>query len=144
MRLVLAAVLLLAAAPAVAGAPLAVKNGSTVRVALGGKREPGVGLRPRAEGWRLELRAGQGVAEVIDVTQGVARTKWLVPIEDGALVLDATRFSPGHAYRVALGESSVLVYLYPPPGRKGPARLAFSDDEPADNGGIEIAPKGAL
>jgi len=145
MRLA-AIALLLVAAPALA-APLAVKNGSSVNVSLAGKRERGIGLRPQASGWRLELsRPADDVAELIDVTRGVAPTKWVLPVEDGALHLDSTRFVPGHAYRVALRKGgSALVYLYPP-AQKRTSQVTFADDQVGggDDGGIAITPKSAL
>lgn len=100
--------------------PLKIRNGSTVRVALAGKREAGVGLRPRTGGWQLELAPVLGaVADVFDVTEGATASKWTVQVEDGVVFFDQETFLPGHAYRVlvrrgaeALG--ATLVYLYPP------------------------------
>jgi hypothetical protein len=103
-----------------AAAPLRIRNGSTVRVALAGKREAGVGLKPKNGGWQLELSPLPGaVADVFDVTEGSASSKWTVQVEDGVVFFDQETFMPGHAYRVlvrrgaeALG--ATLVYLYPP------------------------------
>jgi hypothetical protein len=101
-------------------APLKIHNGSTVRVALQGKREAGVGLRPHAGGWRLELTATPGaVADVFDVTEGSVGSKWTVAVDDGAVFFDEETFAPGHAYRVLVRRGSeslgaALVYLYPP------------------------------
>lgn len=100
--------------------PLKIRNGSTVRVALAGKREAGVGLRPRSGGWQLELATPPGaVADLFDVTEGATASKWTVQVDDGVVFLDQETFIAGHAYRVivrrgaeALG--STLVYLYPP------------------------------
>ena len=82
--------------------PLKIRNGSTVRVALQGKREPGVGLRSRAGGWQLELAPSAGaVADVFDVTEGAG-----VAEVDGAgggrrhLPRRRRPSSAGHAYRV--------------------------------------------
>jgi hypothetical protein len=100
--------------------PLKIRNGSTVRVALQGKREAGVGLRPRSGGWQLELAALPGaVADVFDVTEGASASKWTVQVEDGVIFFDQETFQPGHAYRVLVrhGAESLgatLVYLYPP------------------------------
>ncbi len=100
--------------------PLKVRNGSTVRVALQGKRESGVGLRPRSGGWQLELAPLAGaVADVFDVTDGATSSKWTVPVEEGVVFLDEETFVAGHAYRVLVrrGAESLgatLVYLYPP------------------------------
>ena len=104
-----------------AASPLRVRNGSTVRVAMHGKREVGVGLRARAGvGWRLELAVGgNDTVDVVDVTEGANATRWTVDVVDGALLLDEARFVAGHAYRVTLRHGmtevgSSLVYLYPP------------------------------
>lgn len=104
-----------------AAAPLKIRNGSTVRVAVRGKREVGVGLRARPGiGWRLELVAGGNeTVDVVDVTEGANATRWTVDVVDGSLLLDEGRFVAGHAYRVTLrhGTSelgSSLIYLYPP------------------------------
>lgn len=100
--------------------PLKIRNGSTVRVALAGKREPGIGLRPRAGGWQLELAPVPGaVADVFDVTEGATASKWTVQVDDGVVFLDQETFIAGHAYRVLVrhGAESIgatLVYLYPP------------------------------
>jgi len=60
-------------------APLKIRNGSSVRVALHGKREAGVGLRAGRGGWRLELAAAPSdVADVVDVTDGANGAKWTV------------------------------------------------------------------
>jgi len=138
--------LLLLAGPALA-APLSAKNGRSVNVSLRGKRERGIGLKAQSAGWRLELRNGaEETAEVIDVTQGVTPSKWLVPVEDGALVFDAPRFVAGHAYRVELKRAgSALIYLYPPPVGKRTSKIEFvADESPLDDGGIAITPKSAL
>ncbi len=145
MRSITIALLLAVAAPALS-APLAARNGSSVNVSVAGKRERGIGLRAQASGWRLELRgAAAGTAEVVDVTQGALGSKWMVQVEDGALVFDAARFVAGHAYRVELKSSgSSLIYLYPPAARKS-QNVVFADSEtPAADDGIAITPKSAL
>ncbi|HEY1586481.1 MAG TPA: hypothetical protein VGH63_12390, partial [Polyangia bacterium] len=100
--------------------PLKIRNGSTVRVALQGKREPGVGLRVRNGGWQLELSPVQtgAVADLFDVTDGATASKWTVQVEDGVIFLDQETFVAGHAYRVLVRRGSeslgaALVYLYP-------------------------------
>lgn len=104
-----------AAAPA-----LKIRNGATVRVALQGKREPGVGLRLRSGGWSLELAPLPGaVADLFDVTEGATASKWTIAVEDGVVFLDQETFVAGHAYRVLVRRGSeslgaTLVYLYPP------------------------------
>lgn len=125
-----------------AAAPLKVRNGSTVRVALNGKHEAGVGLKLRAGGWRLELSASKDdvVADVVDVTQGANGARWIVDVRDGALFLDAERFIAGHAYRVLFrhgteARGTALVYLYPPAATRGNQHLTFDDEPPVDGAG---------
>jgi nitrogen fixation protein len=141
----LALLLILSVATPALSAPLPAKNGSTINVKVEGKRERGIGLKAQANGWRLELRgAASGTAEVVDVTQGALGSKWMVSVEDGALVFDAARFVAGHAYRVELKSGSALVYLYPPTSRKSHS-VVFADSEaPAADDGIAITPKSAL
>jgi hypothetical protein len=120
--------------------PLKIRNGSTVRVALQGKREAGVGLRPHAGGWQLELAPLPGaVADVFDVTEGATASKWTVQVEDGVVFLDQETFIAGHAYRVivrrgaeALG--ATLVYLYPPSVATR-HKVTFDDADASGNGG---------
>jgi len=129
-----------------AAAPLKVRNGSTVRVALNGKREAGVGLRAARGGWRLELAAAPtDVAEVVDVTVGANSTKWTVDVVDGALLLDEERFVPGHAYRVNLKHGSemvgsTLIYLYPP-AVASRHKVTFEADESDTSGGDPLISK---
>src|SRR5512146_723266 len=100
--------------------PLKIRNGSTVRVALAGKREAGIGLRPHAGGGQLELAPLPGaVADVFDVTEGAAASQWTVQVDDGVVFLDQETFIAGHAYRVLVRRGSealgaTLVYLSPP------------------------------
>jgi hypothetical protein len=150
-------IVLLASVVGVAGSAeartLRLQGGSTVRVVLSGKAERGVGLRA-IDGmrWRLQLPdAGDGEeAVLVDVTEGATAAKWVLAVEGGALVLDGTRFVPGHAYRVELkrGGGSALVYLYPPRPTKGRDRVVFDEDRPApalsDDDGIAFTPKPAL
>lgn len=157
MRSLLALVVFASMSVAVAGAAeartLRLQGGSTVRVVLSGKAERGLGLRAIDGGrWRLQLPdAAEGdEAVLVDVTEGAVATKWVLAVDGGALVLDGTRFVPGHAYRVELkrGGGSALVYLYPPRPTKGRDRVVFDEDRPspvtADDDGIAISPKPAL
>ena len=121
--------------------PLKIRNGSTVRVALQGKREPGVGLRPRAGGWQLELAplAGTAVADLFDVTEGASAAKWTVEVDDGVVFLDQETFIAGHAYRVivrrgAEAVGTTLVYLYPPTASMR-HKVTFDDGDTASNSG---------
>ncbi len=128
-----------------AASPLKVHNGSSVRVALKGKREMGVGLKPRGNGWTLELAAGPDeVADVFDVTDGANGAKWSIEVLDGAVFFDDERFIAGHAYRVivrhgaeALG--ATLVYLYPPPAMAARHKVTFDDADTSGAGGNDIA-----
>lgn len=127
-----------------AAPPLRIRNGSTVRVVVHGKREAGVGLRPRSGGWRLELAAAATeIVDVVDVTEGANATKWTVDVVDGALILDEARFVAGHAYRVTLRHGtealgSALVYLYPP-SVASRHKVTFDDSEAASSAGEDIA-----
>jgi hypothetical protein len=123
--------------------PLKIHNGSSVRVALQGKREVGVGLRPNAGGWRLELSTSMGaVADVFDVTEGATASKWTVAVDDGALFFDQETFVAGHAYRVLVrrGAESLgatLVYLYPP-SVASRHKVTFDDADATGSGGEGI------
>lgn len=134
-------------------APLKVRNGASVRVALAGKREMGVGLRPHGHGWELllssQLPVG-AVADVFDVTEGAAGAKWTVEVSDGALFLDDETFIAGHAYRVVVRRGSeslgsALVYLYPPTVASH-HKVTFDDVDTsaAPSDGIAIAKKPTL
>lgn len=118
--MIVAAALALAVGGTASASPLKIRNGSAVRVALAGKREAGIGLRPRAGGWQLELAPLPGaVADVFDVTEGATAAKWTVQVDDGVVFLDQETFIAGHAYRVIVRRGSealgvTLVYLYPP------------------------------
>ena len=125
-------------------APLKVRNGSSVRVALHGKREAGVGLRAGRGGWRLELAASPSdVADVVDVTDGANSAKWTVDVADGALMLDEERFVAGHAYRVTMRHGteaigSTLIYLYAPAVASS-HKVTFEDEDTAGGGSGDIA-----
>jgi hypothetical protein len=136
-------------------APLKVRNGSSVRVALAGKREMGVGLRPHGHGWELLLSTSAptpvgAVADVFDVTEGAGSAKWTVEVSDNALFLDDETFIAGHAYRVIVrrGTESLgtaLVYLYPP-SVASRHKVTFDDVDtaPASDEGIPIMKKPTL
>jgi len=124
--------------------PLKIRNGSAVRVALEGKREPGIGLRPRTGGWQLELASLPGaVADVFDVTEGASASKWTVQVEDGVVFFDMETFIPGHAYRVLVRHGAeaigtTLVYLYPPTVAAR-HKVTFDDSEAGGNASDEPA-----
>lgn len=149
MRVATLILALLVSLPA-AAVPLRAKNGSTMNLKVAGKHERGIGLRTDGKAWRLEIGALEGTAEVFDVTPNVIASKWVVPVVNGALVFDATRFIGGHAYRVDLRHGgSAFVYLYPPKLGSKNSRVVFADsDAAAPHGevgdGIAITPKSAL
>jgi hypothetical protein len=123
--------------------PLRIKGGSPVRVSMHGKRETGIGLKAQKSGWRVDVSAStpDEVADVIDITDGSAGTKWMVEVRDGALLLDNERFIPGHAYRVTIRKgmdplASALVYLYPPVS-SARSRVSFDDDSNAGGLGMD-------
>jgi hypothetical protein len=128
-------------------APLRIKNGSTVRVSLRGKREAGVGLRPKNGAWRLELGGSKETAsdtiELVDVTDGANNAKWTLAPTGGALTLDTERFIAGHAYRVTMmhgmeAVASALIYLYPPT-MSGKSKVSFDDKEAGGGLGDDLA-----
>jgi hypothetical protein len=139
---------LLISSSAMAAPTFRPKNGHSVRVVLGAKKEKGFGLRHARGGWRVELgRTQAATAEVVDVTAGTPGNKWEVSVESGALSLDQ-RFIAGHAYRVELRDGSrsigsTLVYLYPP---KIAARqqVSFADNESGADGEMATLPKPSL
>lgn len=134
MRGMIAGLALVAMLGGVATAsPLKIRNGSTVRVALQGKREAGVGLRMHGGGWQLELAPLTGaVADVFDVTEGAMGGKWTVEVEDGVVFFDQETFIAGHAYRVMVRRGSewlgtTLVYLYAPSVASTKRKVTFDD-----------------
>ena len=145
----------LALAPyALAGPPaqLRIRNGHNLTVALGKTREAATGIRPQKKVWTLELDAALvgADADLRDVTPNVPSARWSLPVETERLVLDATRFVPGHVYRMELRRDrqlvgSALVYLYPPPAERV-SRVVLDDrPEPADKGfAPATSPKGGL
>jgi hypothetical protein len=149
MRVSTLALTILLAASSAHASPLRAKNGHTIRLVLGGQRASGIGLKPAAGTWRLELaRTDADSAEVVDVTSGAPASKWKVDVVDAALRFDRERFVADHAYRVELQRAgravgSALVYLYPAP-RAGKQELTFSDGDDAGDGEIATTPKSAL
>jgi hypothetical protein len=126
--------------------PLKIRNGSTVRVSLNGKRESGIGLRPKNGAWRVELGGSKETAgetiQLVDVTDGAMNAKWDVAPEAGVLTLD-DRFVAGHAYRVTVlrGQdvvSTALIYLYPPV-MSGKSKVSFDDNETPGASGDDLA-----
>jgi hypothetical protein len=134
------------------GKPIKIKNGRTIRVVLGKRREPAVGVKSDKGGWLVMLTsdlAGSS-AELQDVTPGVPGSRWVVPVTVDRLVLDAERFVPSHVYRVALRKDgqllgNALIYLYPPPAERV-GRADFRDDETREDKPSSLAttPKGEL
>lgn len=143
------------AAPAAPTAPLKairIKNARTVRVVLGDRREPAAGLRADKAGWTVllapELAATS--ADLVDITPGVAGSRWSVPVSLGKLLLDPERFLPSHVYRVELRRDGqllggTLIYLHPPPA-ESVARVRFEEDKASDEDSSSLAPtpKGEL
>lgn len=131
-------------------------RGSSIRVAIDGHREAGIGLRGDGRGWRLPLAQAGGATSVVlvDVT-APTHEKWVLTVqsEDGTLTLDGGRFVGGHAYRLEVRRGAAivdraLVYLYPTRSSKnarvefdvdGPDSLASNNDED-----IRLTPKSAL
>jgi hypothetical protein len=139
-------------ASAAAPAPLRIKNGHSLMVALGKTREAAKGIRPEKNVWAVELDAAfaGAVADLRDVTPNLPSALWSVRVEADHLVLDATRFLPGHVYRLELRRErqllgSALVYLYPPAAPRV-SRVSLDDQpEPADKGFAPATlPKGGL
>jgi hypothetical protein len=132
-------------------APVRIKNGSTVFVSVKGKRQAGVGLRPKNGAWRVDLGGAKdtdgGTVELVDITEGANNAKWVLSPEGGALTLDGQRFIAGHAYRVTVMRNAVvvataLVYLYPPTVT-GKTKVSFDGGESvgADSDDIAIEKK---
>ena len=145
MKTWIAGMLVVASAATGHAAPLKLQGGSTVRVAVHGKREVGVGLKmPKRSdhGWRLALGAANGadVADAVDVTDGANEARWTLSVRDGALFFDDDRFVAGHAYRLVVRRGleergTALVYLYPP-AMASKSEVSF-DDEGATAGGSD-------
>jgi hypothetical protein len=119
-----------------APARVRIKNGHGITVALGKTREAATGIRPDKKAWALELDPSfvGAEADLRDVTPDVAGARWSVPVTAARLVLDGTRFLPGHVYRLELRRErqslgNALVYLYPPPAER--VQRVNLDDRPA-------------
>src|ERR1700690_3469568 len=101
-------VFLALALPASAATPahLRIKNGHSLTVSLGKTREAATGIRPEKKVWTLELGPALvgADADLRDVTPNVTSARWSVHVESEGLVLDATRFVPGHVYRMERSE----------------------------------------
>ena len=149
----LAGLLVLSWATVALATPLRIKNGATVHVALKGKRETGIGIRPKRNVWRIELGGSKETAdisvELVDLTDGAANARLQLAPVDGVVTLDE-RFTAGHAYRVTLSRNrveltSALVYLFPPT-LTGKSKVQFGDEEqgngPADD--VDIVKKPSL
>lgn len=127
-------------------------HGATVRIALGGRHERGVGLRGDAQGWRLSLGQAMGATSIVLVDQtSPLHDKWIVAVDGGSLLLDSARFRGGHAYRIEVrrGPSLVeegFVYLYPTStGRASRVEFELAEGaEPLAATDIAITPKSAL
>ena len=143
MKTWIAGMLVIASAATVNAAPLKLHGGSSVRVAVHGKREVGVGLKmgkSGEHGWRVELGAANGAdaADAIDVTDGANEARWTMAVRQGALFFDDDRFIAGHAYRLVVRRGveergTALVYLYPPV-MASKSQVSF-DDEGTTAGG---------
>jgi hypothetical protein len=122
--------------------------GHSVRVAIEGRREAGIGLRGDGRGWRLPL-GGAAVTSVVlvDLTSPT-RDKWVLPVDGKSLVLDGARFVGGHAYRVELMKGMTLVdralvYLYPTRGGRT-TKVEFDVDSVDSSDELQLTPKSAL
>jgi hypothetical protein len=129
-----------------------IKNGRTVSVVFGERREAAAGLRPDKAGWLVMLAPDLAVssADLQDITPEAGGSRWTVPVSLGKLVLDPERFLPSHVYRVEFRRAgqllgSALIYLYPLPAERV-ARVKFQDDKEPDepSSSLAPAPKGEL
>ena len=132
--------------------PMRIKNSRSIRVVLGPRREPALGIRPEKVGWRLLLapELAGGDADLQDITPGVAGSQWTVPVAADGLVLDEERFLPSHVYRLEVRKDdrlvgSAIIYLYPPPTpRTEKVEFAAEEKGPQKGGPIASTPKGGL
>jgi hypothetical protein len=128
-------------------------QGESVRIALGGKREAGVGIRGNDSGWQVRVAADATSVALIDQTD-VTHDKWVLPVASRALRLDRARFQDGHAYRYELHRGAAviergLLYLYPTRmARVGRVRFeaknSASTEHVDSSGEIPVQPKSAL
>lgn len=120
---------------------LQLKNGQSIRVTLGYRRqhEPASGIRPdKGPVWTVIARndlTGSS-AELVDLTPDAPRSRWQVEVQGDKLVLDSRRFVPSHVYQMDVRKErklvgSVLLYLYPPPAGDGTDKVDFKDEEAA-------------
>jgi hypothetical protein len=138
---------------ATAGAkPLAIRRGRSIHVEIGAKREDAIALRASAGGWRVDLGPTTTNSTLVlrDVTAGgAAATRFDLPVIDGAVTLDDTRFRADHAYRIELRSGTVviggaLIYLSPPRRSRGPVVFDDADATRHDSGELQPSDKGAL
>jgi hypothetical protein len=155
MRALLGFVLLAAMGGTGLASPVRIKNGSTVFVSVKGKRQAGIGLRPKDRAWRVELSGstgaeGESVVELVDITENAHNTKWVLSPTDGALMLDDQRFVAGHAYRLTVMRSgaavaSALIYLWPPAaGAKSKVKFDDADTSGTEADDIAVVKKPSL
>jgi hypothetical protein len=142
--LVLVAVMV---APA-AGAPLAVRNGRSIRISLAGQRQAAQALTPGAQGWRLDLARLRGTLRLSDVTVGAAPSTMELQVSGAAVLLENGRFRPDHAYRIELRKGMTVVgtafiYLKPPP-RQRAIRFNDKDTSASADGELVTIAKGTL
>ena len=153
MRLICLALIISSLVPFAGRADARVLPGPSVRVAIEGHREPGIGLHGSGRGWRLPLGAAEATSVVLVDVTAPTRDKWVVPVGGRAVVLEGARFVGGHAYRVEVmrGMTIVdhaLVYLYPTRGGRT-TKVEFDvDGDGAGDGAasdeIRLTPKSAL
>jgi short subunit dehydrogenase-like uncharacterized protein len=121
MRLFACASLLLVASGFGSTAHANVLSGDIVRVAIAGRLERAVALRPHAGSWQLALRTTSHAAPLtrVELVDETSRTheKWVLPVEGPSVQFDTDRFVPTHSYSVEVYAQSTLVergvvYLY--------------------------------
>src|SRR4051812_12005106 len=123
--------------PANPAVRLRIKNGHSIRVALGTRREQASGIRPEKGVWKVLLSPDLdgSAAEFRDITPGVASSRWEVPVTGDSLVLGSDNFLPTHVYQMEVRKERTLVgtaivYLYaPPPPRSKVGRVEFHEGE---------------
>jgi hypothetical protein len=142
----LCASLILLVGSAASAETLRIRNGRTIHMMVGGKRQAAVGVGGGANGWRVTLdRHAAGVIELADVTTGMPVGRQNVRIVAGVVQLARESFVPGHAYTAKLKSvtgavQEALLYLYPP--RAG--AVVFGEEDGARDDGPGIAEKGVL
>jgi hypothetical protein len=136
-------------ATVVQAAPLNVRYGQPIHIALAGKREAAVALRAVAGGWKLDLGGPIGVLHLRDVTNGAPPYATELTIGRSAVLLDPARFRADHAYHIELrqGEKvlgTAFIYLKPPRSPRGPIRFDDRDANVADDPELKTINKGSL